>query len=993
VLSTRDVVIRPLRETDAEAVCTFLNRLNIGPNHWGLPYEPEALRESLLDHAVVEYLVGTVGDQVVAVFHFSPTQQGESSVEGVFGQLIVVDPQFRGTRVAEKLARQGLQYLISAGYDRLEGTARADGASLRLQKRAGFRQVSDAPVGDEEVVHLVNHMSLVVRYVFRAFKADRGALGLKGGLIPLGDTDPFSLAALPPVGKGALESDRVPWHGSSVVEYALRLPGRAGQLSCLVDLDADAVTSVTGSDVTFACWPVDDRRSTAPGQPTPMWITLINHRSGPIEIEVEAEDPDRVVHEGVLAAGDTWEGEVGFAPTQPGRARFTVNTSVRGVDGTSPRQFSVTTSVDVVAQGATTNDRDAHRPAHRSGPNRAEVGSAEWRLTTRALSVAMSSATGTIVVSHVPTGERLLQEVWPDVGPPYPTTHRRPLRRPLRLVELAVRDGVPELAVETVANVWVTRDPNVALAHASARSLDGLVLCRRLRLVDSHLLEVTSTLRRERGEVSAEDGHALRIWPWALVPSPSIVVPLEAGTLVSPVLHFGFPFGLDNVEHLREVDLPSDPADIPAGWCAFEGGEWVAGLAWRDATGLRFGQRWMPSVLFATPPLGPGDQVDLPAYRLSGGRGDHRLVADTAFAEAKGLVAPRLTGRLPLALDVLPVIADPSGRARLSGHVRVVAGRARPGRVGVDGDAAEGTAALDAPLAVDLAADTASLPGVHEVGVAWQEADGIMRWRVPTIVPAASTAVLLDEQEGAWVVDNGYLRFALSSQDDGAVVSLAVEGEELLSDGQTPGLARFHVVDPAREWIVHPAPVDVPWRFDVAPWAAEADDWFGVQLHGTPGERWPALAADVVFATRRGAPVVLAAATFSSASDDDRLLDGCFSLVAPRRPRSSATVFRSDGEVELGAEQAFDGSGTDAPRVAYGRDVVVLSTGRHRLALTAADADVSVAQWPGWHLSVNRPLTLHASRATRLDVWLGVGTAGTEALRRLPELTARVLGR
>jgi hypothetical protein len=414
----------------------------------------------------------------------------------------------------------------------------------------------------------------------------------------------------------------------------------------------------------------------------------------------------------------------------------------------------------------------------------------------------------------------------------------------------------------------------------------------------------------------------------------------------------------------------------------------VAGVAWQDAHELRFGHRWMPSVLFAVPALALGDEVELPRYRLTGGRGDHRLVADAAFvADAAGAKAktlpPRLATRLPLVLDVAPPIADPTGAARLRGALRVVAGRARPGRLRANGESVEDRTAPGEPLLVDLAVQAPARPGVHDIEVSWEEADGIVRWPVPVVVPAGGVdAVEVAEQEDGIVIDNGVLRLVVAPGEDGTVHGLA------------GGFARFHLLDPGREWAVHPPPIDVPWRFEGKPWAAPGDSrWRGVELVGAAGERWPGLSATVVLATCPGAPLLWALATITCLVDALPDVAAAFTVRIPRAPGSSAAVHRADGPIEIGTEEAFAESGTDAPRVAYGEALSVLQNGADRVALVADGAAAWASRWrPGWQLTAHRPVAAGAGQRTRLDACIALGPARPEALRRLGGLASVVLG-
>ena len=219
---------------------------------------------------------------------------------------------------------------------------------------------------------------------------------------------------------------------------------------------------------------------------------------------------------------------------------------------------------------------------------------------------SVDEATG--VLSICRGGRVVAMELWPDVGPPFPGGYKSPIPRAI------TRIGDDPLVLTSPANGWLGLHPTIA--HADVASLR---IERRFTPVDDGVLRIDTAV------VDDGDGSTgarwLRTWPRVLLDDPRLVL-ADPVALVNRLPHV-----MINFEFVRSPEVASDPARHTEPWSAFVDGDEVVGLVFPDASEVRFDGRWMPSVLYAVPPTGAGERVELPPYLIVAGAGGADRVA------------------------------------------------------------------------------------------------------------------------------------------------------------------------------------------------------------------------------------------------------------------------------------------------------------------------------------------------------------------------------
>ncbi|MBW3602609.1 MAG: GNAT family N-acetyltransferase [Actinobacteria bacterium] len=921
IANPTDVVVRAFRPDDAVLLCRLVNQVR------GDYLQPDDLLRRIEEECVVAFFVAVHRlERVVGMVLYAPTLKGRASSSGVYGRYFWVDPQFRTGRVAERLMVAGFQFAVNAGYPRMDAvTAPWNAPMLRLQRRAGARQVSCSPVGARELIEFVNYWPSLLRWLYRAFTDRPEVIAFARG------PRAFDFARLlPPVGRGAADPDAHDWHGADVVPYDVRL-GQGVTMRLAVDVASDAVASVGGSVCELDSRPVDGVRRLVVGGTAKVVVRFRNTADVPVRPTIVDEAGAVLLGDAVLEPGHEWEHIVAVrAGDRLGRHDVRHVATVVDADGAPLGAFDTTTWFDVVR-----GPRPAQPPAA-AGSVVGQETDEGWRLANDWVEAVLDRRTGVLHIASRVTGAALARDLSPEVGPPYPPAWLTPPERPVTLVGLHARDGGVELEWETVPNVWWWRDrANVERAWPRAASLARYRLRRRVRLAGDQLLRFDTTLLDD-GEGERREELFLRTFPWAAMPAPKLFFPRDDHVVGLPVADDGFPYWLDDVDFPHGPDLPADPGAYGAPWSAMVGTDGAAGALWPGADEVRFGARWLPSALYRVP-SGQGPHA-MPRSYLWCGAGDHRSVAAATAVVTGASPAARAVRRLVAPVDLA---LDDAGAARLV----PLGPDARPGELRVgDGD----------PIAAVVEADGTAVPlpappdaeRVHAVGVRWSEAEGANEWAVPLVAMGDDVVTVdHDDSPGTWVVANGVVRAAAAPSFRGALTGLVVgERDHLWSQwserrGGTPGTAptggaKFHVVDPARRFWLQPTTEDVPWTVEAEEHHGD-DGAAGVRLVGGVSDgRFAGLAVDIRWLLRPGCPLVVGRAALRNDGTEPLRFGMAFAVTAPRSHQDVVTV-APDG----------DGPPVVLPSSELSR-VVALGPPVATGGPTALVGDLGVGAWP-----------------------------------------------
>lgn len=1005
---SRDITVRAFRPADAEMVCEFANRFGLMTQRYAHPLTPDDLLRSITESGVLGCYIATFREErVIGIVDYAPACFGYACpAGGLQARTLFVDPQFRMGPTISELFAQGVQLCLNGGYRRVDTlTIGANVNALRLFRRAGFRQVSEPAVGAEEIVELINFGPLLIRYLYRALADGPGlrSLGRNGA--------PFDFSrAFPPVPRAAPPRDDVSWHGTQVVSYELNLPQRK-RFSCLIDLAVEEVAAVSGSLGEFACVPEGARR-VGPGRRVRFRCTYRNTTGGPVRLTVERSDgpADVLVKDEPVDDGNEWMGHFSTTAPAAGRLPVPVAAVVEVAEGPFAGRLRLSALTWVEAHDDATGAM--RELAGAAGATVTEEPEA-WCLSNRWVRARVDRATGHLTLAERGAGVELVHEGWPDVGPPYPPTHKRPVRRDLRFVGAGPSAGGVYLELVSGASAWWRRDPAAVerLVPGSA-ALGSLQVRRRYHLGGDQLLRIETTVERHADSDPTVTGElALRAHLWALRPDSSLTVSTAEGELTAPLVHQAFPFMVDGFDHLRTPHLPSAPGGYREPWSAVASGGLVAGAMWPGAGEVRFGLRWMPSLLYPLGDLAPGEQRALPPLHLCAAPGDHRFVA-AAWAGLGGAqrAAPPAsqTGRpetgdlgtagAPVRLRLGEVIGRPGGAA-VTGTI-ITAGAERTGRLEltVEGQtvrvaARAGPRTETEPFTLEVAG-LAGPPSIRQGILTWREAIGTARWLLPMVVGGTGASVAItDGADGGWVVDGGTARASIDA--GGAIKALDVAGRSLLG----PEGAVLHVVTEGRRWLHEPGPEDAPWSDGLtAPIQVHRDDgWAG--LVWRPADAAPApsgLSFELSVLARPGWP--LAVAEVRCTNRGDRAVTARLALTAQAEPEEGAALRYRQSDTDLELPVTDPGARQDrlppGRRTAAGDGAGIVRVGEESLFVVCAEPGESrgwVDESRRWRLLVTTDRRIEPGHLAAAAFVLGRGgdldTASLGPLASVPTST------
>ncbi len=999
---SRDVSVRAFRSGDADMVCEFVNRFGLMTQRYAYPTTADDLLRGITENGVLGFYIATYREErVIGIVDYAPACFGFACpAGGLQARTLFVDPQFRMGPVISELFAQGVQLCLNRGYGRIDTlTIGANANALRLFRRAGFRQVSEPPVGAEEIVELVNFGPLLIRYLY-------GALADGPGLRSLGRAGaPFDFSrAFPPVAREGAPRDDLDWHGSRVVAYDVNLPDRT-RFSCHVDLAIEEVTAVEGVLGELTCQPEGDRHVAA-GSRTAFECRFRNTTGRPVTLTVEAPGtPEGVLtRDEPIGEGEGWTARFDVDAPASGRLRVPVEATVTVPDGRLAGRLRLP-----AVSWIETRPPSVARSRRSSSAGATLLETADgWRLDNRWVRATIDRATGGLTLGTTVSGAGastdLVWEGWPDLGPPYPPTHRRPVARELHALRTdAVDEGV-QLELMSTANVWWARDPAaVERWGPDIASLGAVRLRRTYHLGGDQLLRIDTVV--ERGEDDGDratdaggdpvDDLSVRTHIWALPAAASLTVPSDVGEVTGPFVHHLYPFMVDGFDHLLTPHLPTDPRAYAAPWTAVGAGDLVAGALWPDADEVRFGLRWMPSVLYRVGHLRPGESRPLPPLHLCAAVGDHRFVAaawahlgppgpEPAATDGVG-VGVAGGGGAPVRLHLSSVDGGhgSAGVARVAGRV-LATGAPRQGHLSLDvaghrlETGAETGGVSSEAGRFDLSMDDTELPpGVHQGLVTWRESLGTETWAVPVVVSGPGDTVVTTAEEGGHRIDGSTARVLVDGT--GVIAALEVAGQALLG----PNGATLHVVSPGRRWLHEPGPEDVPWagRLAATVVTGAADGWAGVELGdpdgADPASPGPSYGLSIL--TRPGWP--LAVARVRCTNPGPGPLATRLALTAQAAPGEAVLRYRNGGsDLELPAigPGARQGSLPSGRCTAAGAAAGIVQAGEESFFMVS-DLGASTRGWVDesgcWRLLVSLERQIAAGDSGTASFLLGRGHA------------------
>lgn len=682
------ITVRPFQPQDAAGVAELYNRYGYGPVTHGYPLTAEDVQRAMVERGKILFVVAVnENGRVVGTMSFHPVSGQKAASPGVvWGGKFFIHPEFRLGQIPAQLFTKGIEYLVERGYSRID-TEVAPGnlTAISLYKRVGFRRTARSIIDGDDYLELVNYTPYLARYFQQALNLQENTYLDKN--VAQGWKNLLSTLAA-----RSNEVDSIQWHGREVVSYDLEID--TARIQCLIDLECEQIVALYSNIFSFECYPREDRWQSRIGEEITLSYRYTNTSQTDFRVAVRQCWPDgkevELLGGLLLEPGASWETELSVVVPEGNQSLVLENRLV--LEELWPGQtnrfnFTFALPLEIVAGHKVTdidiiNGQDAGGHQVMSGQVRVVREEKQWCLENAGLRVRLDARTGALEVTDRTSGQVMVQEPWPDVGPPFPGGFKRPAERPLRLVEWQESAGRGELVLESPANIWWWRDQ---VSMAAVQPAQGQMLCdytlrRRYVLGTDGCLLVSSELHQRPFNVRAggEDFPAteqagefyLRLYPWASQRLLDLTVPLKSGLCRLPVLYEKFPFLTHDYEGMRPADLPLNPDDYAAPWSAFSGEGAVVGLIWPGAHEVRFGLHWMPSVLYRVTLPVQGEIYRFPDYYYYCGTGDYRQVA-RCWQVVSGCCTP-VSGK-PLVLAWPPVFAQVNPVIILAGERAEVA--------------------------------------------------------------------------------------------------------------------------------------------------------------------------------------------------------------------------------------------------------------------------------------------------------------------------------
>jgi L-amino acid N-acyltransferase YncA len=570
---------------------------------------PEDLIRGLQEHGFVALFLAIAEDGRVigsAALDCVSVQRA-SRPGGVFGDHIVIDPEYRAGFLAGLLMHAIQKESLALGYLRIDAHVQLDNErALQIYRRIGFRKVTTKPCEDGGVL-FENYLPLAVAYLREA--------GFSDPDVAAGLNDPGAWFRLLPGRRVSNDvEDSISWLGADAICYELRLRDEE-RVVLFVDRAIDAITAVGGDQVEFACWPEGGR-----------WFSLNDEVRIECRVRNTGEAEEQVK---VYAAGsDELLLECTLQPDEEAHAAY------------SPRVATIGDHVVVLilrVVGGCREDQRTHTvktwfSTFESGLDHPHIvrrfikRDRGWQMATGSSSFGLAASTGAMCVSL--DDRPVAHELWPDIGPPFPGGFKSPIPRS---IEESYEEGEGEsLTLNSSASQWVSQHA-ILNVEALKRGIKNLGIQRKFTCVEDGILRIDTTVWLKGSGSTGE--RWLRTWPRTLLRDGSLVVP---GGESARFQIRATPYLSTNFEFVRSAETVDLAAQCTEPWAAFVGNGEVTGLVFPGSTEVRFGGHWMPSVLYAIPDLTPQEpRYCLPPYLLVVGRGGPEVVADAWEAAAQ----------------------------------------------------------------------------------------------------------------------------------------------------------------------------------------------------------------------------------------------------------------------------------------------------------------------------------------------------------------------
>lgn len=206
-------------------------------------------------------------------------------------------------------------------------------------------------------------------------------------------------------------------------------------------------------------------------------------------------------------------------------------------------------------------------------------------ISTESLKLIISLSDGRTKL-YTGNGEHIMSELWPDVCYPH----------------------ISGLKIDSQRKITYSVEGNTVILKHKTRKYE----VKRCLTIKNNKIKVAGCICNLRFEkIEASVG---KIQPWLEWSDAQMFVPSNDAVFRENMVYNVFPLGISDmiVGNINEFFIDTD--ENQGGWAAYASKGNYLKFSWKSCSEVRFGQNWMPCLMFETNAIGAMQSMDLPEY-------------------------------------------------------------------------------------------------------------------------------------------------------------------------------------------------------------------------------------------------------------------------------------------------------------------------------------------------------------------------------------------
>ena len=672
------ITIRPLCDTDLEAVVNLYNKGGFGPATGGHYLCADDFQRSLEERGTLLFLVAESEEQQAIVGTlglFQVSDQVVARPKEVFASNFFIHPEFRNGRIPNQLFITALRKLVAAEYDCISTTVNpANSAAMSLYKRVGLYRTRSCQIDYDGQLELRGFQPLIMRAIKKSNFIDIET-------VPRRESSWRFLTPTQSLRDSGYDSEY--WHGLEVVTYEMEAVNH--KIIFRIDVLSNGIVSMETGQVEFHMYPLPGPELLA-GDETAMVFELTNTSTEPQRYSVsypDSQSEQELLPWHVFQAGETWRQEVPLTLNRYGthllhstlhmeQSSIDFQVGVRVLLGLSaqrmqPLQIIAPTEriqfpihlinaqkqelqgcVNVMSSSALTElscqPREVTIAAHGETeltisctPETRGVHTLFLQVLDRAGAIKSAEpvilpvfTTGHVVV-YEERDSYVLENMALRVCIDKSTGYLRMWDKATQ--QLAINEAWPDAgpplpggikrSVERTIRRVPGEEEDAVTLRLREYTQDGGILERTLQFIDDHLLQIQHDWQGSSG--NNHGAKKLKTYGWCAFRKDILTVALKDKRSTEAVIYGAYPYALHDFDSIPSPHLPRYSSEYAGEWSAFTEGELTAGALWLGASEICYGLHWLPALIYTLPAT--TERVSLPSYAYYVGPGGEEAVA------------------------------------------------------------------------------------------------------------------------------------------------------------------------------------------------------------------------------------------------------------------------------------------------------------------------------------------------------------------------------